>query len=74
MTASPGRLEGRVAVVTGGNRGLGKAIAKAIGSAGAKVALVAPPIIGSPFTQESRRMKAGMRSRLMIQEGTAFAR
>jgi NAD(P)-dependent dehydrogenase (short-subunit alcohol dehydrogenase family) len=34
-------LEGRVAVVTGGSRGLGKAIAASLGSAGAAVALVA---------------------------------
>ncbi len=35
------RLDGRVAVVTGGNRGLGKAFAAALGEAGARVAIVA---------------------------------
>ena len=35
------RLDGRVAVVTGGNRGLGLAFARALGQAGARVALVA---------------------------------
>ena len=33
-------LEGRVAVITGGRRGLGKAMAMALGEAGAKLALV----------------------------------
>jgi NAD(P)-dependent dehydrogenase (short-subunit alcohol dehydrogenase family) len=35
------RLSGRVAVVTGGNRGLGKAFAAALGEAGATVAILA---------------------------------
>ncbi len=35
------RLDGRVAVVTGGNRGLGRAFATALGEAGAAVAVVA---------------------------------
>jgi len=35
------RLDGRVAVVTGGNRGLGFAFARALGEAGAKVAIAA---------------------------------
>lgn len=34
-------LGGRVAVVTGGNRGLGKAFALALGQAGATVAILA---------------------------------
>ncbi|MGO9095668.1 MAG: SDR family NAD(P)-dependent oxidoreductase [Bryobacteraceae bacterium] len=37
----PKSLAGRVAVVTGGSRGLGKAIALSLGSAGASLALVA---------------------------------
>jgi NAD(P)-dependent dehydrogenase (short-subunit alcohol dehydrogenase family) len=35
------RLDGRVAVVTGGNRGLGAAFARALGEAGARVAIAA---------------------------------
>ena len=36
-----GRLEGRVAIVTGASRGLGRAIAVALGAEGARVAVVA---------------------------------
>src|SRR5271166_5986493 len=37
----PGALHGRVALITGASRGLGKAIALALASGGASVALVA---------------------------------
>ena len=35
------RLDGKVAVVTGGNRGLGRAFAGALGEAGASIAILA---------------------------------
>ena len=39
QSASPFRLDGRVALVTGSSKGLGKAMAMALGAAGARVAI-----------------------------------
>ena len=40
MQTSPFSLDGKVAIVTGANTGLGQAMAVAIAASGAKVALV----------------------------------
>ena len=41
-------LRGKVAVVTGGNRGLGRAFAHALGEAGASIAILARTPPGTP--------------------------
>jgi NAD(P)-dependent dehydrogenase (short-subunit alcohol dehydrogenase family) len=45
-------LSGRVAVVTGGNRGLGRAFVRALGEAGARIAIVARDTARSAATVE----------------------
>lgn len=54
-------LEGRTAVITGGSRGLGEAMAKALSAAGANIALVA---------RDSKRLEA-VRDAIAEQGGTA---
>lgn len=55
----PKTLGGRVALVTGGNRGLGKAMALSLGSAGASLALVARDMAAlSAASDELRAMGA----------------
>ena len=48
------KLDGRVALITGGNRGLGFAMAKALGEAGASVVVTS--------RQEDRAMKSATNS------------
>jgi NAD(P)-dependent dehydrogenase (short-subunit alcohol dehydrogenase family) len=58
-------LQGRTALITGGNRGLGKAIALALGSAGARLALVARdrlPSMLPPLKSAEAEPKAKSRS------------
>src|SRR5260370_27217554 len=51
------RLNGRVAVVTGANRGIGRALAVALAEAGADLALLAPrPETCAPLIEEARAL------------------
>jgi len=52
-----GKLAGRVAIITGGSKGLGKAMAESLGRAGAKLALVARN--ATELSATAKELKAG---------------
>jgi len=60
-------LEGRIAIVTGGSRGLGRAMAQALAEAGGKVVLAAPAVETERLQQAVREIDAATKP------GTAHA-
>jgi len=58
-----GELEGQVAIVTGGGRGIGRAVAEALATAGAAVAIVAR---GAPELEETAAAIRGAGGRVLI--------
>jgi NAD(P)-dependent dehydrogenase (short-subunit alcohol dehydrogenase family) len=56
MAGQPGDLNGRIALVSGGNRGIGYAVAKALGQAGSTV------FVGSRVPERGQETMAGLHS------------
>ncbi|PYM96673.1 MAG: 2-deoxy-D-gluconate 3-dehydrogenase [Candidatus Rokuibacteriota bacterium] len=63
MTAGPGALAGKVAVVTGASRGLGRAIAVALAGAGANVVLAGR---STTALEQTARLAAGSGGRTLV--------
>ncbi len=61
-------LEGKVALVTGGGRGIGRGIVLAMAQAGADVAVVDTDVLDSPYNQYRTREVAGYQSALKVAE------
>src|SRR5262249_46192572 len=59
MTTSPFDLTGKVAIVTGGGRGLGRAMAKALAQAGATVAVASRTLVEVEETAAEIRAAGG---------------
>jgi 3-oxoacyl-[acyl-carrier protein] reductase len=55
-------LQGKTAIVTGGGRGLGFSISKALSNAGANVAVIYPPFEARPEQQIRELRQAGVRA------------
>lgn len=59
MNDAPGRLQGRISVITGASRGLGAAIAKRFAGEGAHVVLVARTVGGLEEVDDAIRAEGG---------------
>jgi NAD(P)-dependent dehydrogenase (short-subunit alcohol dehydrogenase family) len=71
MSAAPGRLSGRLALVTGASRGLGAAVATRFAAEGAQLVLVARTVGGLEETDDAVR-KAGSSATLVPLDLTDF--